>query len=327
MSFNRRGHRRQGSGAPAFDGNIAAKFTSPYQVMQADRGLTYGGTTLATGTTPPVGSLTGSTPFVPVPVWFRCTTAGVVGAGAVFAAYYDGAGVTPAMTGIAPSIGTPVALTGAGSGLSHAWAAGTAALDNIWKATASGNVDQSGSGFHCTQALASAQPIVAYGPDGKLELLYDGVNDFYQSSFNNQANMLVWLVVRQITWGGYRTIVGSGNNLNVRVIFQDGNTVTPNIVAYNGLFVGPAPLTLGDTGRVAAVFNDASSSMKVGSNALVSGADGSTIGGNGRSIGCDRWNATPINFANVAVRAVVHAPAQSYAAADIAAASYWGAAV
>lgn len=154
---------------------LSSYFPGAYQVLQTDRGLTMGTTPYKTGTTPPIGTLGGTlTRDGAKPLWFKCTTAGTIGGGALFSAYADGAGVVPFATGISPAGGgSPVALGGSFTGTNMAWAAGTAALDNVWKGTCSALADQSGGGFHVTQPQAANQPIIIAGPNGKCGLRFD----------------------------------------------------------------------------------------------------------------------------------------------------------
>lgn len=157
-------------GRRGFSGNFAQLFTSlglsPYHVQQMDMGITYGGTPAATGTTPPVGTLTGTLTGPYIPLWFVCTNTAAIGSGATFSAYADDAGVTPFMTGITPTAGVPVALTGVGAGLLMAWAAGTATVADAWKAGASAVADQTTNAVNFANATASEQPPVGLGING-----------------------------------------------------------------------------------------------------------------------------------------------------------------
>ena len=233
-------NRRRGQIGPSgFSGSLAALFPGAYQVLQSNLGLTYGGTPYATGTTPPVGTLTGTLAGTPIPLWFKCTTAGVVGSGAVFAAYADGLGVTPFMTGIAPAAGAPVALTGAGTGLSHAWAAGTASLDNVWKATCAGLDDQSGNLKHATQAAASRRPIVGLGINGKADLIFEVSRDTaLTSSLAIPAPTglvpAFLYAVWQATAAGAAAWMFSGGNGSGLIVYSDTGALS-SIKQYNGI--------------------------------------------------------------------------------------------
>ena len=190
LMYSRRkihGQRRNFVNGIPFNGNFASLFTpgTVLQSVQTDLGLTYGGTPLATAgnTSTTVLTLSGTLATVPVPIWAKSTNSASIGAGATFNIYYDGLGVTPAMTGVAPTAGVGVALTGAGAGLTLTWAAGTSVNNDSWKATCSAWADQSSNLFHYTQAGVTAQPLVGLGLNGFPALLFDGVND----SLNNNA--------------------------------------------------------------------------------------------------------------------------------------------
>lgn len=316
-------------GALVFSGDFSSLFSSEYYFAQANRGLTYGATPRATSgnTSTTVITLSGSSPSVPVPVWFKAENTASIGSGATFSISFDG-GVNYSITGLAPTAGNAIALTGAGTNLSATWSAGTGVANNTWKATSASHVDQSGNGLTWGQASAALQPIITAGALGRVGLLFDGVDDFYSSAFNIIAGSMVWMVMRQIAWGSYKTILGNGANINKHMIYQDGASVSPNVSAYNnGLGLTGAPLALGTVGRMVATFNGAGSSHKVGANTQVNGTLGAFVSDAGRSLGCDRFSATPINHSNVEVFAWGEMPAQSYDAADTAAASYWGAVI
>ena len=186
MAWRTRGAQRDRrdtlSRVAGFNGNFATLFTpgTVLQSVQTDLGLTYGGTPLATAgnTSTTVLTLSGTLTTVPVPIWAKATNTLAIGAGATFSVYYDGLGVTPAMTGVTPTAGVGVALTGAGTGLTLTWAAGTSVNNDSWKATCSALADQSGNVVNATQGVASAQPLVATGLNGVASLLFDGANQF-----------------------------------------------------------------------------------------------------------------------------------------------------
>jgi hypothetical protein len=256
--------------------DLKSLFPGAYQVVQTDKGLTYGGTTLATGTTPPVGTLAGTITGAGVPIWFKCTTGGAIGSGAVFSAYADGAGTTPFMTGIAPSAGTPVALTGVGAGLTHAWAAGTAATDNVWKATCSALADQSGNGYHFTQAAPGRQPIISIGLNGKVSLLFDGVDDVFTSTCSLPApgtTPLYGLAVYRVpVWGANHQLLTSTAGGGPGIYMPP--TASPAMQPYCGAFTGPATATLPiNTWGVVEVYmsNSSADSIRAGTGSDVTG--------------------------------------------------------
>lgn len=208
MSFRRQNlhsGRRGARNSPPFNGNFASLFPGAFQVVQTDLGLTYGGTPLATAgnTSTTVLTLTGTLPTVPVPILIKSTNSLDIDAGAQFSISYD-QGSTFAMTGVTPSAGVPVALTGSATGLSIAWAAGTSVTNDTWNATSSGWADQSGNGNNYAQANAAKQPLIILGLGGKPALSWDGVDDSFVSSLSLPAPGTtphsVFAVFRQNNW-------------------------------------------------------------------------------------------------------------------------------
>lgn len=236
----------------SFNGNFAQFWAAQVgsanvlQVFQSDLGLTYGATPLAAGTTPPVGTLTGTIAGSFVPLLFTCTNAAAIGSGALFSLSVDGGGST-IMTGINPAVGVPVALTGAASGLSMAWAAGTAALDNTWKGTSAGLADQqTGNTIHnYTQATSAQQPIVTVGLNGHCGVATDGVDDSLVSTLDLPApGTSAWFFA-----GVYRVLSIPGATA---YLFTDA-------AGMGGLFVGAAT-------KNTAQFNGSTANTNAGSN-------------------------------------------------------------
>lgn len=227
-------HRGRFGGAPGFSGNFASLFTSlglgPLQVWQTDLGMVYGPATLAQGTSVVAGTLSGTLTGPNVPLLFTCTNAAAIGSGALFSLSVDG-GSTQIMTGINPAAGVPVALTGAASGLSHAWAAGSAALDNTWTATGTSLVDQSGNGKTESQASAPLQPIVTPGfGSGKVGWLYDGSNDFTAALLNLPAPCSCLMVFRLISWTIGKAVIGTTVGTNAAWITRVSSPgITPQV--------------------------------------------------------------------------------------------------
>jgi len=259
----------------AFSGNFATLFPGAYQVVQTDLGLTYGGTMRASGTTPPVITLTGALVGSPVPIRI---TVGVTGALGVwtFQVSYDGGG-TIAQVGTSAAT---VPLVGAGLGLSINIAAGNAAGDNVWLATCSALADQSGNALDYTQATANNQPVVGVGLNGKASLIGNGVSMLMGSSFNAPTPGITpyytWAVFREVSFTLNRSLFGhgaAGNNSNV--YFTGTST---NMIAFNGASVTNAGVTVGswlETERVAS--NNAADTFKVGPT---------TVSGNAGNLGC-----------------------------------------
>jgi len=320
---NRRVFASTASSGPPFDGIFSALFASPYQFMQADRGLSYGSTPLPTAGNTSVTAMTigGTSPNPPVPVLVKAENTATVGSGATFSIYYDGTGVTPAMTGVALTA-TPTALTGAGTNLTLAASVAASVANDTWKATAASNSDQSGNSLPYSQSDVTAQPIITAGANGHVALLFDGVNDFYGSSLNSVAGMQMWLVVKQVAFSANTRLVCSGTGLSQQILYQAPSS--SNLTLNNAVDLLGGALAIGSVGRVHAKFNTTNSEIKVGNNALVSGTIGTTGLGTGRGIACDRFNATPLVFSKIEVYALGYMPAQSFSVADARANSYWG---
>lgn len=298
--------------AAPFNGSFATLFPGAFQVVQTDLGLTYGGTPLATATntSTTVLTLTGTLATVPVPIWAVATNTLAIGAGAQFNIYYDGLGVTPAMVGVTPAVATPVALTGAATGLSLAWSAGASVNADSWKATCAGLADQSGNTKNYSQATASKQPIVTVGLNGKPGLLGDGVDDFFTSTFNlpDQAvtPWLVYFIMNQITWVSGRRPLGVNSGTNFGLNQQSSS---PNLSTLNGGVLNPG-LAVGVWGVVESqMLNGATSFERMGTTKVTGAlAFGPNAGGT------QIFGTASANAANVEMLALIYAPAQSTAA-------------
>jgi hypothetical protein len=274
--------------------NFATYFPGAYQIVQTDIGLTYGSTPYAAGTgTPPVGTLSGTPSGAVVPLLFKCTTAGTIGSGAVFAAYADGTGSTPFMTGITPSAGTPVSLTGVGAGMSMAWAAGTAALNHTWTATCSGLADQSGNARHYTQTSPTLQPLITLGPNGVASIANptaaNGIR-YLESTWaapGTTTPMMILAVFRALGWNaGSGRLIGDASFGNALAILQlDGSS--PALEQY-GASAGniSTDLAINAWGVLEAKFNNATTDyIKLGAAAAVTGTNCGNAGAStGRQI-------------------------------------------
>jgi hypothetical protein len=286
------------SGPPPFDGNLAALFPGAYQVLQSDRGLQYGAVMRAdAGNTSSVAfALTGATPAVPVPIWIR----GVTGTTANI--YYDGLGITPAMSGVAVMDSVNIVLTGAGAGMAITPGVGSLVPGNTWRATCSQLADQSGNGNPATQLTPAQQPIVALGLNGKVELIGDGVDDLLNSpAFLPPVGAMLYLVYRQLTSASFKYLTDGGGTGNRRAVFANFASTE----AYNGLSLIGGTLPLNTYGRTWAIYNGAASSVKVGANPIASGDAGSNVSGPGRTIMC-AGNET--SHANMGLFALIWAP-------------------
>ena len=309
------------SGLGGFNGNFASLFPTAYQVVQSDRGLTYGGTMLATAgnTSTATMALSGTLASRPVPIWIVLDVSGIIAD-----IYYDGLGVTPAMSGVSVLGGIPIALTGAASGLTITPSAGTLVANNSWKATCSALADQSGNGFHYTQATAAAQPVVTLGLNGKPGLQFvEGRSTFLNSSCALPApGTTPWMICAVFTMVA---------NSSFGRIFTDGNFM--GLIANNGttsvLQYGPnglqasAAITLGTPVAVDTQFsNSAADFLKVGASAPVTCGPAGSAASAGRMIGGN------LAFATVDLYALIYVPVSGYTAAWRAAvANYYGGSV
>lgn len=297
--------------------NMAALFPSAYQVLQTDRGLTYGGTMRASAanTSTTVVSLTGLLPTSPVPIWVKATNTLAVGSGAQFGVYFDGLGVTPATT-VTPTAGSPIALGGAGAGLSLTWSAGNSVSNDSWKATCAALADQTVNAKHVTQATAAAQPIVTSGLNGKVGLLFDGVDDYLSGTVGTLlAGVYIVLVVGRITasFPGNNSLVGGGGFFGTIYepavnLFSQYNNNGANVVGFSAL----------TNQRWAAVFhNGTADSLRIGSIATVTGQSAGI--GNTTNYYMGATGTVPGQFGKVELFAVLYLPAATdYSAFDAA---------
>ncbi len=301
---------------------LAAEFPAAFQVFEFGVGLLYGSVPRATAgnTSTTVIALTGVIAGVAVPIWVVATNSASIGSGATFNVYYDGLGVTPAMAGVTPSAGTPVALTGAGLGLSLTWTAGTSVNTNSWKATCAGIADQSGNGQDGAQIVLASQLLVTAGLNGKPGLLGAAGATMATSlglpACGTTPRCGGIVVRRPATAGSARLITDTcdANNL----VLPTTNTIQ---VYLNG-HAGPIGTGLpADTwGAVDwGLSNSADDYIKTGSGPMVTGA------------GAGDGGSCQMSFGGVAAEylAVIHAPQSGFSSAAFRAAvtAIWGAGV
>ncbi len=183
-----------------------------------DRGITLGGTLLASGTAPPAVSLV-SAPSTLSGLWLDIPTGGGLGAGKVRYSLDDGA------TYSAPET-LAASMTLGGFGL--AFAAGTYSADNTYKATVSAWTSL--EGYVASQDTPGSQPVyssVAW--DGHPSLTFDGVDDIlvcthadWNTYFGgDDVNTALICAHDMVSTNGYRTSVcltGPDNNHYVRLL-------------------------------------------------------------------------------------------------------------
>jgi len=301
-----------GGEAPATSIDFAALFPTAYQVLQSDRGLSYGAVMRADpGNTSGVSfALTGATPAVPVPIWIKITSFGRA------SIYYDGLGITPTMTNVVVSDSVPIVLADAGSGMAITPGVGSQVTGNIWRATCSGLNDQSGNGRHAIQLTPSKQPLVAVGRNGKPEILFGGGSENLRANFLPPAGTMGYLVYRIISGGSFNYIVDSnpGAGSNGYSIFINGGA--HSVFGYSGAYLPGGDIGLNAYNRTVIRWNAAASSIKLGSNPITSGDVGPLVPLVGmRTLGC---RSDESSGANIGLFAIVHCPPQPYAAADAA---------
>lgn len=295
---------------PAPPSGFAAAFPAAYQVLQFEFGLLYGSVPKATAgnTSTTIPSLSGVIAGVPVPIWIVATNSASIGSGATFAIYYDG-GVTPAMAGVTPTAGVPVALTGAGLGMSVTFTMGTSVNTNSWRATCAGITDQSDNNKDSVQATIAKQPVVTVGVNGKPGLLFDGADDTLLSA-------LALPVPGTTPWCGgivmRRPTTTAGNTRLVASSTDDGAvlfTAATSMRLYNSGTLGPTAtgLPTNTWGAVDFLFsNSASDNIQTGSGTRVSGAGAGNAATNNHALS---GSAAP---ANIEVLAAVYAPASGF---------------
>jgi len=280
-----------------FTGNFATLFPGAYQVAQSDLGLTYGGTMRATGATPPVITLTGALSGVPVPIEVDCTAGGALGAWTGSVSYDGGSTVAQVFTSAAT-----IALVGAGTGLTLNIAAGNAAVDDVWKATASALGDQSGNGSNYSQATASKQPIIGVGLNGKVSLIHSGSSLVSLLNLPAPATTAYYTaaVFRQLSWGANLTMWGRTSGLG-ETVFQ--TTSTPTLSSYSGTAVanGGAPIGTWVDAELKRS-NNAADTHKFGTTTVTASS------GNNATTGMEIGSATGTNFGNIELLLLVHTP-------------------
>jgi len=286
-----------------FSGNFAALFPGAYQAVQTNRGLTYGGALLANAgnTSTATMALTGTLATAPVPIWIKLTGTGTTGN-----IYYDGLGVTPAMSGVSVAATVPIALTGAASGLSITPSGGTLVTTDTWKATCAALADQSGNGKNFSQAGATAQLIITPGlGNGLVGLATNGATGRLLTSTNIPAApgttpWSMFAIFRQVSWTNSNLILYTAGAFQPQLV-QSG--VSPQVVANSGsssAVNGGAALGTWVIVEINAG-NSASDYLKLGTTP-VTGSLGNVGGGTGMVLGSIGASA------DVEFVAFVHAP-------------------
>lgn len=105
--------------------------------------------------------------------------------------------------------------------------------------TVSAWADQSGNGFHLTQATATAQPTLSLtgGPNSRPSLIFDGTTDYLANTILDRPApaiepTYVWLIGRQVTWTGTDRVFAFGTDSTAMSLFQGGGS--PNLLQNTG---------------------------------------------------------------------------------------------
>lgn len=269
------------AGLPPFDGNFAALVPGAYQVIQSDRGITYGGSMRAGAgsTSTATMNLTGAVATTPVPVWLRLSS------GTTADIYYDGAGLVPAMAGVPVAANVPTVLTGAGTGLSITPSPGTFIAGDTWRATCAALADQTAGAKHYSQAVVTRQPLVGPGLNGKPSLRFAGAHKMtaaLTTPTSGNTPLSIYLAFSPTSMGGQAIYTGCDSSCTLY-------SATGNV---NQLILYPPPtstiattLTQAPT-RVLGTWAGGSitDSLKVGSSPVVTGL-GADVGINNMGIG------------------------------------------
>ena len=132
--------------------------------------------------------------------------------------------------------------------------------------------DYSGNGRHLVQGTGTNQPAYSAGV-----LTFDGADNFMEAAYTaNQPRTRYW-VGKQVTWTNNEHIF-NGSTANVALY---KSTTTPRIDLYAGsVAAANTNLAVNTNGIVCAVFNGASSSLRVNNTAKTTGdAGGANPGG------------------------------------------------
>jgi len=211
------------------------------------------------------------------------------------------------MTGVTPTAGVSIALTGAGAGLNIAFTAGTSVSGNSWKATCAGIDDQAGNGNDATQFTLASQPIVTVGVNGKPGLLFDGADDIMPSVLQLPVpGTTPWcgaMVMRRPTTQAANDRLVNDNSDRGGLLL----TAATSIRLYNGGTFGPTAtgLPTNTWGAVDWMFSfSASDRIHTGSGAVASGTGAGNDAPSNMNI-----SGAPTN---VEVLMVMYAPASSF---------------
>lgn len=138
--------------------------------------------------------------------------------------------------------------------------------------------DQSGNGRDAIQAMLAARPTYKVNiQNGKAGVLADGVDDYLQTAFALAQPQTFYYVIRVVSFiANAEDFDGVG--VNYRTIYNQ--TVADRHVLYAGTNFQPlGTLTDGTTGIITAVFNGASSTIRINNGGTATGNPGVANGG------------------------------------------------
>jgi hypothetical protein len=151
-----------------------------------------------------------------------------------------------------------------------------------------------GKGHPLVQGIAASRPAYTLGAG----LTFDGTADFLKATaWTLNQPTTVYMIVQQVSWTDFDYLF-DGNTVSSGAIRQSPATPSLQVIAGSGVATN-TNLAIGAYGVVAAVFNGASSSLKVNNTAETTGNPGAgnmggfTLGASGDTVS---------TFANIIVK-------------------------
>lgn len=144
--------------------------------------------------------------------------------------------------------------------------------------------DQSGNNNHLNQVTLGRQPtVISSEINGYPGLIFDGVDDYLQTSFTLVQPETVFIIVKMLSWTLNDQIIdgAAGDSM----LLQESGGGTDPIRLYGGAFLGPSlDLPVGNLGLITAIYNGASSLLQI-NNATIFSGNGGTASASGFTIG------------------------------------------
>lgn len=207
--------------------------------------VTFGATPLATGTTPPAVTLSGTAALVTgirVEITSGVTTVRGVSGGGAFRISFDDGSTFP-ITGVAiPTSGDYLIPSGAGAGVTVSFPTGTYATNNVYRRTVQTLLNMKNGAYSMTQASASIQPVMVPGPNGTTAAKLNGTSGYmYDSTFqiptpSSGAPWCYYAIFRLDAHASFTRVFCSGqqlasiynNGTSGQIIQNNGNQVNSN---------------------------------------------------------------------------------------------------